>query len=177
MADCKTILVGIPRDCSSSLGGIRKVWLIPFESVTEVTVDENDNAVTAVTAAAEAKWTAFNLRKNQSSLTATQTVSDTQNYFSNVLSLVFPRMDSQKRLSAAALAVGQVAGIVLDANGQFWYVGKDNYLSASAGTGATGAASGDANAYTVELTAEEVSYPRYITEANAKTILGDAFGE
>ena len=54
-----------------------------------------------------------------------------------------------------SLMMAACAVIVLDANGKYWYLGKDNYVECSAGTATTGTASSDANHY--ELTLSDTS--------------------
>ena len=51
-------------------------------------------------------------------------------------------MDTSKRLEISALAIGNMAMIVKDANGKYWFLGKDEPTMAS-GTSQTGVAKGD----------------------------------
>ena len=64
----------------------------------------------------------------------------------------FNKMDTAKRTEIAALDGAQLAAIVQDMNGTYWYLGKDNWVSTSAVTGQTGAGMDDGNFYTVTLT-------------------------
>ena len=73
----------------------------------------------------------------------------------------------------SALSLGQLAVIVLDSNGIYWYLTPDDYASASAGTGETGTAKGDRNAYTLTLSVENDSYPIEITESAIASIIAE----
>ena len=59
----------------------------------------------------------------------------------------------------AALAVGELVFIVKDANGRYWYLGADESVTASAGSGQTGQAIGDGNFYTITLLDNADSWP------------------
>ena len=61
-------------------------------------------------------------------------------------------METAKRTELANLDGGQLVAIVEDMNGKYWYLGKDNWVSASAVTGQTGAGVDDGNFYTITLT-------------------------
>lgn len=168
---CLITLNGITLDCQPSLGGIKKVWLAQYSDVTEVTVDPESDMISAITNAGE--WYEYQFRKATGSLTSTLNVDETAgtNYVSNELSLVFTKMETAKRIEIAALSIGQLCAIVLDSNGHYWFLGKDDYVSASAGAGNTGTAKGDQNAYTLTLSTDSDSYPYEIDPSKIETIL------
>lgn len=168
---CLITLNGITLDCQPSLGGIKKVWLTQYSDVTGVTVDPESNMISDITSAGE--WKEYQFRKATGSLTSTLNVDETAgiNYVSNELSLVFTKMETAKRIEIAALSIGQLCAIVLDSNGHYWFLGKDDYVSASAGAGNTGTAKGDQNAYTLTLSTDSDSYPYEIDPSKIETIL------
>lgn len=168
---CLITLNGITLDCQPSLGGIKKVWLTQYSDVTGVTVDPENNMISDITNAGE--WYEYQFRKATGSLTSTLNVDETAgtNYVSNELSLVFTKMETAKRIEIAALSIGQLCAIVLDSNGHYWFLGKDDYVSASAGAGNTGTAKGDQNAYTLTLSTDSDSYPYEIDPSKIETIL------
>ena len=169
---CLITLNGITLDCQPSLGGIKKVWLTQYSDVTAVTLDEDANMISSITNTGE--WKEYQFRKATGSLTSTLNVDETAgiNYVSNELSLVFTKMETAKRIEIAALSIGQLCAIVLDSNGHYWFLGKDDYVSASAGAGNTGTAKGDQNAYTLTLSTDSDSYPYEIDPSKIETILG-----
>lgn len=172
MAVCTQTLGGITLDCTTSQGGIKSVWIAEYSSVkpsvAKVTPDEkvyNGNTeeykkVTGFTEGDITKFKKYEFRRGTASLTETHTADETtgNNYVTAELSLVFTKKDTAKRVEMAALSVGQLAVIVLDSNGKYWYMGYDDYVSASAGGSESGTAKGDRNAYTITLKTESNSY-------------------
>lgn len=170
---CLITLNGITLDCQPSLGGIKRVWITQYSDVQSVTVGD-DNMIESITLAAEAKWYEYQFRKATGSLTSTLNVDESAgvNYVSNELALVFTKMETAKRIEIAALSIGQLAVVVEDSNGHYWFLGKDDYVSASAGTGVTGTAKGDQNAYTLTLSTDSDSYPYELSAEAIAAIVG-----
>lgn len=170
---CLITLNGITLDCQPSLGGIKRVWITQYSDVESVVVGD-DNMIESITLAAEAKWYEYQFRKATGSLTSTLNVDESAgvNYVSNELALVFTKMETAKRIEIAALSIGQLAVVVEDSNGHYWFLGKDDYVSASAGTGVTGTAKGDQNAYTLTLSTDSDSYPYELSAEAIAAIVG-----
>lgn len=177
MAYCNQTLAGITLDCTNSLGGIKTVYIANYGDVEGVVLDTEDNStpdsadttygmITGITMVEGAKFKPYQFRKQTGSMTSTLNVDETAgiNYVSTELSLVFTKMETAKRVEMSALAIGQLAVIVEDSNGKFWYLGYDDYVSSSAGGGNTGTAKGDQNAYLLTLRDESDTYPYEITK-------------
>lgn len=157
--DCSSItLAGITMDCAPSLGGIKRVWLTQYKD-NVATLDAETKMVASF--ADDTVWYEYQFRKGTGSLTSTLTVDETAgtNYVTNELALVFTKMETAKRMEIAAMSVGHLCAVVEDSNGKYWFLGYDDYVSASAGTGVTGTAKGDQNAYTITLSTDSESYP------------------
>ena len=176
--DCTSIaLTRITMDCAPSIGGIKKVFLALYSDIDTVTKAADDAAsnggfITAITLKSGAKWHEYQFRNNTGSLTSTLNVNDeTGNvYVTSELALVFGRMENAKRIEMTALAIGQVAAVVLDSNGKYWYLGFDDYVSASAGTGETGTSKDDRNAYTLTLSTDSVDWPYELSAEAAAAV-------
>lgn len=184
MAYCNQTLAGITLDCANNKGGIKTVYIANFGDVKGYEVDTQDDStdsekdktfgcITGITMADGVKFKPYQFRKNTGSMTSTLTADESNglNYVTTELSLVFTKMDTPKRIEMAALSLGQLAVIVLDSNGIYWYITPDDYASASAGTGETGTAKGDRNAYTLTLSVENDSYPIEIASSAIATIV------
>ena len=187
MAYCIQTLKGITLDCSHSLGGIKTVYIANYNDVTDIEYNASTGSttgstsgatytgdtITGITMASGAKFKPYQFRKQTGSMTSTLTVDETAgvNYVSTELSLVFTKMETKKRLELSALSVGQLAVIVEDSNGTFWYLGKDDYVSATAGGGQTGTAKGDGNNYTLTLRDESDTYPYEITKEAVESVI------
>lgn len=186
MGYCNQTLAGIQLDCSNSLGGIKAVYIANYCDVTKVEIDTVDDStptsadttygkITGITMNSGALFKPYRFRKQTGSMTSTLTVDETAgvNYVSTELALVFGKMETTKRLEVAALSKGQLAVIVEDSNGLFWYLGKDDYVSATAGGGNTGTAKGDQNAYTITLKDESATYPYEIEKSAVEAVVED----
>lgn len=167
MAYCNQTLAGITLDCTNSMGGIKCVYIANYGDVTGIAVDEPNGNITGITMATSAKFKPYQFRKQTGSMTSALNVDETTglNYVSTELNLVFTKMETAKRMEIAALSIGQLAVIVEDCNGVFYFLGKDDYVSASAGGANTGTSKSDANSYTLTLKDESKTYP-YIIDAS-----------
>lgn len=181
MTGCNTIRAFTYDRCEANLGGIKNVWLANYEeNVAEVapsTSGEGENqilesAITGITLGETNSFVKYPMRKNVASMTSTLNNStEGASYVTTELAMVFSKMETQKRLAIVALALGEAMAIVEDSNGKFWFLGKDAPLTATAGTGETGTAKGDRNAYTVTLTDESLEFPHEVSK-NALETLG-----
>lgn len=163
--------------CQTNLGGIVELYLADSESVTSVTVGENSGltaeGVTAITMSGTSKFEKFNMRKQTSSFESSLVTSDNgASYVSTVLNYIMPRMDASKRAAMQAFILSECIAIVKTANGNYFMIGdKDNPLRNTAGTGSSGVAKGDQNAYTVELTAETAEWPHEVLPSAVESVV------
>lgn len=162
MPGCNQTLVGIAKDCGANLGGLKALYMNNFDNVASVTVDATSGKITAITLETGAdKFKYFALPKNAASLAKTLNRDDTNgtNFVTNVLALIFNKMDTAKRSAMEALSQNDLCAIAIDMNGKAWYVGKDEPLTATGGDSGTGAAKTDRNGYGINLQSEESTYP------------------
>ena len=189
MAYCNQTLAGIQLDCTNSMGGIKRVYIANYGDVESVTVGADGEITSIVMETLKgpdgepikdeggqiktAKFKPYQFRKQTGSMTSTLNVDETTglNYVSTELSLVFTKQETAKRLEIAALSIGQLAVIVEDCNGKFTYLGKDDYVSASAGGAQTGTSKGDQNSYTLTLKDESISYPHFIADEAVTAVI------
>ena len=156
---CVQTLSGLARDCNSNMGGIIEALIAPFDDVTAVTI--TDGVISAITMASSKKFKKYNFAKNTGNLTSTYNIDPASGvrYVTSDLLLQFNRMETTKRVEITALAMSDLVVICKDANGKYWYLGKDEPVNASAGDGQTGTARGDANRYTITLQDESQEMP------------------
>lgn len=171
MAYCNQTLAGITLDCSTNMGGIKAVYIANFGDVAGV--EKAEDTITGLTMAEGATFKGYQFRRGTSSMNSELTADETNglNYVTTTLSLVFTKMETAKRVEMSALSIAQLAVIVLDNNGIYWYITPDDYASASAGTGETGTAKGDRNAYTLTLTTENTTYPIEISKDAVEAVI------
>ena len=169
---CLQTLSGLARDCSSNMGGILEVLIANADDVTGVTVSEG--IISTVSMATSAKFKRYTFAKNTGSLTSTYTLDPASGvkYVTSELLLQFNRMETQKRVEITALALGDLVCIVKDANGTYWYLGKDEPVNASASDGQTGTARADANRYTITLQDESLEMPYEVDASIVDALVG-----
>ena len=160
---CAQTLSGILNDCAPSMGGIVETYLGNFSDVSAVTV--TSGKITGITLAASgSKFKKFTFPRNTGSMSSNQTIDETTgaNFVATDLMLQFNRMETAKRIEIVALAQGELAAIVKDANGLYWYLGKDAPVKATAADGLTGTARADRNGYSVTLQDNSLEMPHEI---------------
>ena len=147
---CLMSLTGIPYACEVNLSGVKNLWIADWNGI-EVTADASTGTISAVTGLDSFHKYVF--AKNTGSLTKTMTKDDSKGtrYFLNEVTANFNRMDPAKRKELNALAAGQISAIVEDMNGMYWYLGKDNYATATAVTGQTGSDPDAGNFYVLTI--------------------------
>ena len=150
---CLITLKGIPFTCDTNLGGVKAVYIADYANVSGVTVDASSKKINAINGAT-GKFHTFIPAKNTGSLTKTLTKDESAGtlYYTNEVTAQFNKMDTAKRIEIENLVRGELAVIVLDANGIYWYLGKDDYVTATAQVGQTGAQRGDGNFYNITIT-------------------------
>lgn len=159
MACNSATLAGLAKDCTPSQGGIVEVYIANHDDVTAVTA--SSGKITAITMASSAKFKKYSFNRNTGSLTSTYTFDKANGvqFVTSDLVLVFNRMETTKRVEISALAVNDLAVIVKTASGNFFYLGYDEPVNASAGDGQTGTARADANRYSITLQDNSLEMP------------------
>lgn len=162
---CTQTLAGLAKDCSPSMGGIVEVLIANFDDVVSKTL--TSGKISAITMASTAKFKKYSFLKNTGSLTSTYTKDNTTGtkFVTSDLALFFNRMETTKRVEIEALSIGDLAVIVKDANGAYWYLGYDIPVNASAGDGQTGTAKADSNRYSITLQDESKDMPYEVDDS------------
>ena len=162
---CSQVLNGIAADCQTNVGGVREVYIANYSDVTAIEVDDSSNMIKTITMADTAKFKKYAFKKNTSSMTSTLNVDPANgvNFVQTDLSLVFAKQETVKRMEIAKLSLGELRVIVLDANGKYWFLGQEEFVSATAGTAETGTNRTDGNRYQITLTDYSSSYPYEVT--------------
>lgn len=158
---CSQTLNGIAAACETNVGGIREVYIANYDDVTAIEVDATTNMIDTITMETGKKFYKYLFKKNTSSLTSTLNVDPTAgvNFVQSDLALVFAKQETVKRMEIAKLSLGELRVIVKDANGKYWFLGYEEFVSATAGTAETGVNRTDGNRYTITLTDYSSSYP------------------
>lgn len=172
---CSETLSGIVLDCSSNVGGIRRLYLLNYSDLDQVSVNGTDGTVTQITTKGTAKFKSYELFRNLSNFEFTQADSSAGNFsFDVTLNAVFPKMDAKKRLEVEAVSKAPLVAIVQDSNNVYWLLGDDDGLRSSGSTGTTGTAKSDVNQYTFVLTENSGHSPLVISEDAITGIVDNA---
>lgn len=153
------------------MGGIVDVLIALADDVTAITI--TDNVISAITMASSKKFKQYHFAKNTGSLTSTYNIDPASGvkYVTSDLLLQFNRMQTTARVEISALALADLVVIVKDANGKYWYLGKDEPVNASAGDGQTGTARSDANRYTITLQDNSLEMPYEVSSSIIEGLL------
>ena len=156
-----TALEGIQKSCDNNSGGIYQVWFIPQDNINVVTANTTypSYEVTAITVTpALTVFDSYFIRRNTSNYTEEQAADliNGSTFVTQTINLVFHRREAAKSNALKILASGQqyLSGVVLDANGKYWYF---PYLQMTATGEGSGTARADGSKYTVTLVAENES--------------------
>jgi hypothetical protein len=154
-------LESIQKSCDNNSGGIYQVWFIPQDNIDVVTSNTTYPAyeVTAITVnPLLTTFDSYFIRRNTSNYTEEQAADliNGSTFVTQTINLVFHRREAAKSNALKILASGQqyLAGVVLDANGKYWYF---PYLQMTATGEGSGTARADGSKYTVTLVAENES--------------------
>ncbi|GEP95569.1 hypothetical protein CCY01nite_18290 [Chitinophaga cymbidii] len=142
-------------DCRDSAGGVKEVYFIEFDNVTDVT--EASGMVTAITVASTKQFRRYQVPKETSFWTQTLN-SSVQNgtiFYQQELTIVANKMQANTRNELQLLAMNRLLAIVKDMNDKYHLLGWGNALDATAGEDGSGTATGDRNGYSRTFTAME----------------------
>ena len=183
MASCNNYaLAGLSKSCDLNKGGVSEIFIARYDDVTGVTAStgsttsglSGENVITAIGMSGSTKFIKYYVRKNVAYFTSTLNVTDEGGaYVSTELFLQFSRMEAKKRTEMVALSLNDMAVIVKDANGLYWYLGKNEPVTATAGEGATGTNREDSNHYSITLTDTSDDFPYQVDPAIIESITAE----
>lgn len=148
-----TTLENIAKGCDGNLGGIVAVYINDQANVTAVTEADDAWLVTAITATPD--FEVFEFRRNTGNYTEDSTIDlvNGSSFVTATINLMFSRREAAVSRAIKILGEGQrdLAVIVKDANGKYWYF---PYAQVSATGEGSGTAKADGSKYSVTLVAE-----------------------
>ena len=162
---CTQTLSGLTRDCSNSMGGIKEAYIANRDDVDIAGSTIASDIITVIAMVGAAKFKKYDFKPQTAELVITPQVNPENGvaFIQSVLTLLFAKMDTTKRLEINALALGELCIIVVDNNGKKWFLGYDNPVTATGGDSGTGKAFTDANRYGIQLTDNSLLYPYEVT--------------
>ena len=155
------ITSGFQLGCRDNMGGLRQIYILSG-SVSSVTGASN-GLLTAISGSGT--FFLFELAKNTGDFTETinSSIENGTVYYEQVVNAPFQKLQSSTRNQVKVLAQNPDLKIIVQTNngtedggvGQFFYLGQENGMTLSGGTGQTGTAFADLNGYTLTFTGDE----------------------
>jgi hypothetical protein len=162
-------LQGIGPQCADNIGGIKRVFLCLNGDVDTVTAANGE--VTAITMVEDEgtarKFKEYSFRKATGGMTSTATVNDAVGtiFYTTELQLQFSAMTKEKNVEINNITRQGLKAIVEDRKGNYWYLGKDDAVTATAAVAQAGTAYEDLNGYTLTLSDVSLSMPLAVDPA------------
>lgn len=148
---CVSFSGGIAKDCNNNIGGLTKLYLTDFDNI--VTYTATGGTVSAITMATASYFYEFEFNRNSATFTEdlVKSVEAGSALFEQTITVTIPRRDVQKRNTLALLTQRDLAVIIKDSNGLYWYPGEVEGVYLSESTSTTGTAKADGSNYVLTL--------------------------
>jgi len=148
-----TTLTAITKGCDNNIGGITAIYINDMDNITSTTIDSATYMVDAQVVSSN--YEAFEFRRNTGNFTEETAVdfANGSSFVTATVTLMFHRREASKSKAIKILSEGQrdLAIIVKDANGKYWYF---PYAQLSATAEGSGTAKADGSKYSVTFIAE-----------------------
>ena len=175
------ITSGYTLGCRDNTGGIKNVYILSG-SVAGLT-GEDVGLITEISGSGT--FYKYELTRQTGDYTETINASLENGtvFYEQVVNAPFHKMESTLRKKIKILEKNPALKIIVETNngedataGKFFYLGQQNGLSLSGGSGATGTAFGDMNGYTLTFTGQEPLPASEVTAPLASSLTGIAVG-
>jgi len=148
-----TTLTAITKGCDNNIGGITAIYINDMDNITSTTIDSASYMVDAQVVSSD--YEAFEFRRNTGNFTEETAVdfANGSSFVTATITLMFHRREASKSKAIKILSEGQrdLAIIVKDANGKYWYF---PFAQLSATAEGSGTAKADGSKYSVTFIAE-----------------------
>jgi hypothetical protein len=148
---CVSFSGGIAKDCENNIGGLTKLYLTDLDNIVSYT--QSGGTVSAITMATASKFYEFEFNRNSATFTEdlVKSVEAGSALFEQTVTTTIPRRDVAKRNTLALLTQRDLACIIKDSNGLYWYPGAVEGLYLSESTSTSGTAKADGSNYVLTL--------------------------
>jgi hypothetical protein len=148
---CVSFSGGIAKDCANNIGGLTKLYLTDFDNIVSYT--QSGGTVSAITMASASFFYEFEFNRNSATYTEdlVKSVEAGSALFEQTITVTIPRRDVQKRNTLALLTQRDLAVIIKDSNGLYWYPGEDEGVYLSESTSTSGTVKADGSNYVLTL--------------------------
>jgi hypothetical protein len=157
----------IALDCIDSIGGVKAAYIGVDVVIASTSYDAN-NQITGLTGTTGSFYQ-YELPKDTASFTETFNISNTNGtaFYDQALTINLQKLSADKRNQLLLLSRNRDIKVIFqDNNDNYWLMGKDRGGVISAGTSVTGTAPGDANQYSITISAQEPDMAYEISSLN-----------
>ena len=149
-----TTLTSILKGCDSNIGGITSILINDQENVDTSLIDVTNYVITDFGTLVD-PFIPFEFRRNTGMYTEEAAIDlvNGSSFYTQTVTLIFHRREAAKSKAIKILGEGQrdLALVVGDANGKYWYFPKAQLTAVSEGSGT---AKADGSKYSVTFVAE-----------------------
>lgn len=149
---CST-LTAITKGCDNNIGGITAIYINDMDNITSTTEGTATWMIDAQ--AVSTPYEAFEFRRNTGNFTEDSAIdlANGSSFVTGTITLMFHRREASKSKAIKILGEGQrdLAVIVKDANGKYWYFPMAQLTAVAEGSGT---AKADGSKYSVTFVAE-----------------------
>jgi hypothetical protein len=157
----------IAISCIDSIGGVKAAYIGVDVVIASTSYDAN-NQITGLTGTTGSFYQ-YELPKDTASFTETFNISNTNGtaFYDQALTINLQKLSADKRNQLLLLSRNRDIKVIFqDNNDNYWLMGKDRGGVISAGTSVTGTAPGDANQYSITISAQEPDMAYEISSLN-----------
>lgn len=161
---------GYSLGCREYVGGLE--WVAFAEFANKGTLTESSGTVIALSLTS-GQFYKYQQEQEVAQFTETETINDQNGtiFYQQELSIGVNGLTAALRNELKLLAQNRLLAIVKDRNGDYWLLGNDYSIRASAGTAGSGTAMGDRSGYTKTFTAMNKN-PMLKVSSSVITFLG-----
>lgn len=163
------ITSGYTVGCRDNSGGIKKIFIASYDGTITYTLANTTNIITdfvAVSPATVPDFHTFESEVEQGSFNQTGQFSTETGtaFYEQTVELTMFKVDAARRNQILALGQGAWRIMILDQNGNYYLVGKENPVRVTAMNIGTGKAFSDLNGVTITFTGKEPQ-PAHLVDA------------
>jgi hypothetical protein len=169
---CVSFSGGIAKNCDNNVGGLTRLLLTDYDNVVSYT--QANGVVSAITMATASKFYEFEFNRNSATYTEdlVKSVEAGSALFEQTITVTIPRREVAKRNTLALLTQRDLAVIIKDSNGLYWYPGMEEGVYLSESTSTSGTAKADGSNYVLTLKGFEADRAPGVTASIVSALIG-----
>jgi hypothetical protein len=169
MPDC-ALTQDYSFNCDVGAGGLKEVYLIELENISSYV--ESSGTLNTITKALGKKFRKYQLVQD-TAFGDEDLVGNVQNgtlYYSQKVSIVINKQSVVVRNEILLLAKNRLVMVIVDNNGSYRLLGRENGLKLQTGKAGSGTAWGDRNGYTMEFVGNERELAPFVSSGAFATL-------